>query len=435
MPRSTGATKSSRPGPFLFYGWWIVFAGLVSYALGYGARYSFAVFFPSLLDTFQWPRDTTAAILSIHLLVYGLIAPVAGHMVDRIGPRFTMVLGSILLSLGLAICRWADQLWHFYVSFGVLAGSGLCLMGAVPFTTVVKNWFERKRGLAFSILFFGVGGGFVLYPGISWLIQSAGWRNTFLIEAGIVAGFTIPLFILVIRYHPMEKGLSKDGEKERPLPRIVSGKTEAAPIPLRKVDDWTFPGALRNLRFWLLAIVAFTLWGVGDHILAAHHFAFAVDCGYPRMYASSVLSLFGILRCLGALSGLISDRIGREATLTIAGLLATSATWVLITMMDGAPPWKLYYYAMVQGFAIGMCAPTIASSVADIIQGPKVGWVFGLIWFSFALGGTVGPWLGGWLFEMNGNYRLAFSVAIGMNIVAVVAIWIAAPRKYRQGHR
>lgn len=176
---------------FIFYGWIIVAAGIVSYALGYGARYSFSVIFPSLLEEFHWPRDITAGMLSVHILVYGLIAPVAGTLVDRIGPRRTMASGAILLSLGLALSALGNEPWHFYLSFGVLTGAGLCLIGAVPFSTVLRNWFERKRGLAFSLLFSGTGGAFIAYPGIAFLIDHVNWRNTFLIEAIIFSGNTL----------------------------------------------------------------------------------------------------------------------------------------------------------------------------------------------------------------------------------------------------
>jgi MFS family permease len=151
----------------IFYGWFIVAAGVLSYALGYGARYSFSVIFPALLTEFGWPRDTTAIMLSVHLLVYGFVAPLAGNLVDRIGPRKTMASGTILLSMGLTLSGLCSQPWHFYLSFGVLTGAGLCLIGAVPFTTVLRNWFETKRGLAFSLLFFGAGAAFAWYPAIA----------------------------------------------------------------------------------------------------------------------------------------------------------------------------------------------------------------------------------------------------------------------------
>ena len=86
-----------RKDHFLFFGWYIALAGLLSNAVGYGSRYSFSVIFPTLLEEFKWPRDTTAAMLSIHILVYGLFSPLAGYLIDRTGPKKAMLLGTILL--------------------------------------------------------------------------------------------------------------------------------------------------------------------------------------------------------------------------------------------------------------------------------------------------------------------------------------------------
>ena len=139
---------------FIFHGWLIVAVGIVAYALGYGARFSFSVIFPSLVNEFGWPRDTTAGMLSVHMLVYGLAAPVAGYLVDKIGPRITMVCGTVFLTLGLVASALGSEPWHFCLTFGVLAGAGLCFIGSVPFTTIIKNWFKKNSGLALSILFF-----------------------------------------------------------------------------------------------------------------------------------------------------------------------------------------------------------------------------------------------------------------------------------------
>lgn len=433
LPGNTEIPESLKKDQFIFYGWLIVIVGGISYALGYGARYSFSVIFPSLLEEFKWPRDITAAMLSIHILVYGFIAPVAGYLVDRTGPRKTMVFGATLLSLGLALSRWGSEPWHFYFSFGVLSGAGLCLMGSVPFTTVIKNWFERKRGLAFSLMFLGSGGAFAFYPATAWLIHRVGWRNTFVVEALIVASLMIPLIFLIVRYHPLDKGLVQDG---------IAEKTETSPAKVEKnmqiMDpewagvDWTFSKAVKSSRFWLLSLTTFSLWGVMEHILVAHHVAFAIDVGYSKIYASSVLSLFGILFAFGSLAGLISDRIGREVTVTIGTLTGISGIVVLMLINDTSHPWMLYYYALSLGIGIGICSPTIAAAITDIFQGPQVGFVIGFIWFGFAIGGAIGPWLGGWLFEFSGNYSLAFTVAITLYAVACAAVWLAAPRKVRR---
>jgi MFS family permease len=425
MKKAGPANKSSR----IFYGWYIAIAGLVCGSLGYGARYSFAVIFPSLLEEFKWPRDTTALMMSIHILVYGIFAPVVGSMVDRTGPRKTMVFGAVILSFGLALSRWATQPAHFYLTFGVLFGMGLCFIGSVPFTTLVQNWFEKRRGLAFSIVFFGNGLAFGLYPITAWLIHDIGWRNTFLVQGMALPAVLIPLILFVVRYHPADKGLLRDG-----------GSSESAPArkEMRIMDpawaaiDWTISKAVRTKRFWLLCVTTFSLWGMMQHILATHHVAFAVDAGYSKMYASSVLSLFGIVSAFASFAGLISDRIGREITLTIGTALGISGIIVLMLIRDSSHPWMLYYYTLSLGFGRGLCSPTIAAAITDIFQGARVGFIMGAIWFFFSVGGAIGPWLGGWLFELSGNYMGAFSVAIALFALGCVAIWLAAPRKVRR---
>ena len=418
---------------FIFYGWFIVAAGIVSYALGYGARYSFSVIFPALLTEFQWPRDTTAIMLSVHLLVYGFVAPLAGNFVDRIGPRKTMASGSILLSLGLAISAGSSQPWHFYVSFGVLTGAGLCLIGAVPFTTVLRNWFETKRGLAFSLLFCGAGAAFAWYPVIAFLIESKGWQKTFMIEGVVLSVFMLPLIIGVIRYHPREKGLISDNSV-----KTAGGPTASETGAALIVDHawaavaWTLPNAIRTHRFWLLCLCSFSMWGVTQHIMVAHHVAFAIDLGYSRIYASSVLSLFGIFFVVGSLAASMSDRIGRENAMIIGAIIGITGILVLLFMKNTSDSWMLYYYAIAFGFSNGVSAPTIAAATTDIFQGPRVGATLGFVWFSFAIGGAIGPWLGGWIFEFTQSYEAAFLVAIGWQAVAGAALWGSSPRKVRR---
>jgi MFS family permease len=417
----------------IFYGWYIACVGAAAYALGYGARFSFSVIFPSLLEEFKWSRDLTATMFSVHLLIYGIAAPITGFLVDRTGPRKTMVLGTILLALGLVLSRWGSQLWYFWITFGLISGGGLCMIGAVPFTTVLRNWFEKKRGLAFSLLFLGSGGAFGCYPAIAWLIDTVGWRNTYLVEGLVVGGVLIPLILFVVRYHPREMGLFRDGPAESPEGRTFSGKGVLRVVdPAWAAVSWTLSKAVRTRRFWLLCLTTFSLWGINQNILLAHQVAFAMDMGYSKLYASSVLSLFGLTYAFGCLASLISDRIGREVTITLATAIGISGMIVLMFIRDSSQPWMLYYYSISLGAANGLCSPTIAASITDIFQGPRVGAIVGAVWFAFAVGGTIGPWLGGWLFELTGDYFLAFIVATVLFAVACAAIWLAAPRKVRQ---
>lgn len=434
MDNSRGdALASGGEKKRIFYGWYIALVGTAAYALGYGTRYSFSVIFPSLLEEFRWPRDVTASMLSVHILIYGIMAPITGHLVDRTGPRKTMVVGASLLSAGLALSHFATQLWHFWISFGIISGVGLCMIGAVPFTTVIRNWFERKRGLALSLLFLGSGGAFGCYPAIAWLIDHTGWRKTFLIEGIVLAGVMIPLVLWVVRYHPRDLGLTRDGipEGKAGLPPRGANLMEIVD-PAWTAVDWTLARAARTGRFWLLCLSTFSLWGIVQNVVFTHHVAFAVDMGYPKLYASSVLSLFGLTYAFGTLGSLISDKIGREITITLGTLIGISGMVILLLIQDASHPWMLTYYAVTLGASNGLCSPTIAACITDIFQGARVGSIVGAVWFAFAVGGTIGPWLGGWLFELRGNYFLAFVFAMILFAASCVAIWLAAPRNVRR---
>ncbi|MGD9043231.1 MAG: MFS transporter [Desulfobacterales bacterium] len=429
---TTKTMNRRQKSSYIFFGWYIVAAGMLIQGLGYGSRYSFSVFFPTLLDQFGWPRDLGASILSTHLLFYGLTAPLAGAVVDRFGSRKTMLTGTILLASGLILSRWGQMPWHFYLTFGVLCGIGLCLLGAVPLTMVIRNWFERRRGIALSLVFFGTGIAYACYPAVAWLIDTFGWRKAYTIEGLIVTAVFMPIIYLILVYHPRQKGLTRDG--------LVQGEDNSTIIERerrRVVDpdwtgrEWTLSQAVKTYRFWLLCLTTFTLWGVGHHIIVTHQIAFAIDVGYDRLYASAVLSLSGWMFCLGALSSMISDRIGREATITIGLAAVISSTIVLLMIKDAERHWMLYYFAIAFGYGFGMCAPVVAATVTDIFQGPRVGATLGFIWFSFSIGGTIGPWIGGILFELSDNYRLAFITSGVLFCLGGWAVWMAAPRKIR----
>lgn len=426
--------------PRIFYGWWVVAAGTITYALGYGARYGFAVIFPSLVEEFGWSRDIAATVLSSHMLVYGLVAPVVGAVVDRLGARFTMGLGALILGSGLAFSALGQSPWHFWLSFGFLFGTGLCLVGAVPFAMVLRNWFEKRRGLAFSMLYLGSGGSYAWYPALAWAIENWGWRMAFLGEGILLSLVILPLLVLVVRQRPEDRGLLKDGTPALPKPQIPpahSGRENFSGlqrIPTATSRDWTLGRAVKARSFWLMCLAAFSLWGLMQHILMAHNVAFAVDLGIPRMRVSGILSLVGAAYLGGALLAPISDRIGREATISLAALIGSSGILALVLMREASQEWLLYFHALAFGFGNGLGSPTIAAAVTDIFQGPRVGPVIGFIWLGFALGGCLGPWLGGWIFELTGDYRWAFLISMAWYAIACLALWGAAPRRARSAH-
>ncbi|MFC1930637.1 MFS transporter [Chloroflexota bacterium] len=419
--------KSER----FFYGWVIVGTGILVTALAYGIRYSFSVMFTSLLQYFQWSRDSTAAIFSFQFLAYGITAPIAGALVDRLGSRKTMSIGAVILASGAAISSFGNELWHYYLSLGLFTGTGLVLIGAVPFTRVVTNWFTNKRGLALSLLFFGTGCSHLLYPLFAFLIEELGWRQTFLVESAIAIVILLPCVILFVRSRPEEMGLVPDGIKTGVQMKAKQKVVETVLNESWVAVDWTLTKAIKTWRFWLLCLSAFSVWGIAEQLMFTHHIAFAEDVGYSKMYASSVLSMVGMMMAIGALMGFISDKIGREVTFTVSTFLLVLGIVAMMLITDASTPGLLYLYAILFGFGLGLGIPALAAAVTDVFQGRRAGATIGFVWFMFAVGGTIGPWLGGVIFEVSGSYLIAFILSAVMAVISCIALWIAAPRQIR----
>jgi len=400
--------------------------------VAYGGRYSFAVFFPTLLGEFGWPRDMTASILSLHMLFYGLTAPVAGLAVDRFGTRKTMFFGTLLLTAGLALSGLGHAQWHFYLSFGVLTGVGLCFLGSVPLTMVVRNWFERHRGVAISLVYLGSSLAYGCYPAVDWLISVFGWRMAFVVEGIIVLIVFTPVIFGIMYYHPSMKGLSRDGLDGRESQSHLLDREKARIVDQAwAATDWELGKALKTARFWFCCLLTFSCWGVAYHLVSTHQVAFAMDIGFTRASASEVLSFSALFFALGTMASLWSDRYGRETAMTVGTGSILIGIVALMMAKSSGDAYLLLLFTLFMGFGYGLCVPVVASVVTDIFQGPKVGVILGFIWFSFAMGGTIGPWLGGLLFELFGNYQAAFAITGVMFALGCGAVWLAAPRNIR----
>ncbi len=174
--------------PHFFYGWVIVGISLVGMTLIYGIRHSFSVFFPSILDEFGWARGSTAVMLSLHLLIYGFLAPVAGSLGDRWKPRRVMPIGIIILSLATAGCAFAHELWHFYLLFGILAPmgtafSGWPLLAPTTFAGTADIFHGRHFGAIAGLLLTGQGLGGAIGPWLGGYIYdiSGSYRSSFVL--------------------------------------------------------------------------------------------------------------------------------------------------------------------------------------------------------------------------------------------------------------
>lgn len=408
--------------PRFFYGWYLVGITIAAMTLVYGVRNSFPVLFSPILDQFGWYRGSTAIMLSLNILVYGLTAPVVGMLVDRWKPRAVAVLGILALTLSTALCYFANQLWHFYLLFGVLVPIGTAFCGAPVLSPALINWFSKRRGLAIGLGQIGGGLSFVYCMLVEVVISHWGWRPSYLVTAGIILAVLLPIYLLFLYYRPEDRGLTAYGADEPAT--IEGGESAATPV----TSEWTLGTAMRTYNLWFLVLSQFCYWGVGNYLVLAHQIKFAEDAGYSSILATSVFALFGIVSIGGQICASLSDSIGREKTVTVAVVLAIGALMALLSVRDTSQPWLLYVYATCSGFATGIFSPNIYAGTGDIFHGKNIGSISAMLLFGTGFGGALGPWLGGYIYDITGSYNIAFIISIAAFAVAGISFWIAAPR-------
>src|SRR5438105_4397663 len=169
---SSTPAKHERIGtaPF-FYGWVLVAIGFVTMAVGVNARTAFSLLFPAMLDEFGWDRGLTAGAFSFGFLVSAVVTPFVGRLMDQRGPRLVVELGVAAMGIGLLLGSLVREPWQLYLTLGALAGGGVNCLAYTGQSLYLTNWFVRRRGLALSIAFSGVGiGSITILPWFGWVL-------------------------------------------------------------------------------------------------------------------------------------------------------------------------------------------------------------------------------------------------------------------------
>jgi len=420
----------AAPGPGrIYYGWVVVAACFFVIAVVSPLIASFSIFQAPVQREFNWSRGNIAIALAIHLVLGGLASPFAGNLVDRFGPRRVMPIGAIITAAALMCLSQATALWHFYVAFGVIAAAGSSLLQIVPLTTVVSNWFVRSRGTAIGIVTAGSGAGqLVLLSLMQYLINHIGWRQTYLAFGAAI--FTIPttLIWLFLYTRPEDRGLSvEDDLRARPTRRreeVILDKQWAE-------TDWTVGKAVRTFRFWALTLVM-ALFAAGFFLISVQLVAYLEDKGYNSLLAASVMGLQGLLNMAGKfVGGILSDRLGRERTLTLSIVVFVASVALLNLAGSVVSPALVYVFVIFYGIGFGMAVPALMTSAADLFQGNHFGSILGVVILGGFIGGAIGTWMGGRLFDLTHGYQLNFLVAGLTMLISAALIWKARPGRVR----
>jgi MFS family permease len=413
-----------------YYGWLIVGIAFVTMAIGVTARTAFSLLMPPLINEFGWDRGLTAGAFSFGFLVSAVLSPIVGRVMDARGPRIVIMTGVLLMTAGLFLAPYIERPWHLYATLGVLVGGGANLMTYAAHSQFLPNWFVRRRGLAISIAFSGVGvGAIVLLPWLQSIILTDGWRASCWAIGLLVLLAVAPLNLLV-RKRPEDIGLLPDGDALLPS---AADKRQASNIvdPAWVAIEWTLARAVRTTRFWWI-VLGYFCGLVAWYAVQVHQTKYLTEIGFTPLIAAWALGAVSVVGIPGQIIlGGLSDRIGREWVWT-AGCAGFAVCYVALIALEHAPSNVLLYLMVLsQGFLGYALTSVMGPIVAEIFEGPHYGSIFGTITVALIGGGAAGPWVAGVIHDATGSYRLAFVLTIACCIASALAIWMAAPRKVR----
>ena len=399
------------PAPRVARDAWVILAcAFVTFSVSAALLHAYTVYLVAFIDEFRWSRADTSLAYAVSQLVSGFSAPLVGMLVDRLGPRRMVLIGGALLIVGLVATAQISALWQLVVLYGVVMTLGANCLGLLVFVPLLSRLFERRRGMAISILQSGNGGArAVSAPAAQFAIDAIGWRTTLLVEAGMLAALILPLAAAFRR-------VGRGGAPAAPAAAAVSPS-------LLVTRPWTLIEAMRTPHFWLLFLV-YLCTGLGSFFVSLHQLAFAVDQGFDPFYAAEVLGLGSLLAIVGVIAtGILSDHIGREWSAILAYLI--SIVGVVCALFIDRPDQHLllWLHACLFGITWGARGPAITAKTADLFAGPQLGAILGVITVGTGLGSAIGSWGAGWIFDVSGSYRLAFALSIVSYAIGCVAFW------------
>jgi len=429
LPLNRVLTLSSGIRLPFFYGWVLVAIAFVTMAVGVNARTAFSLLFPAILDEFGWDRGVTAGAFSFGFLVSALVTPFVGRLMDLRGPRPVIELGVVTMGVGLLLASLIHEPWQLYLTLGALAGGGVNCLAYTGQSLYLTNWFVRRRGLALSIAFSGVGiGSITILPWQGWMIGTAGWRSACVWLGILVLALLGPLNLLLKR-RPEDLGLEPDG--------MLSSGSASTDRAANVVDhawaavDWTLGRALRTRRFWWIAAGYFCglfSW----YAVQVHQTRYLIEIGFAPSEAAWALGSVSLVAIPGQIAfGHLSDRIGREWVWMI-GNVGFVICYVALLLLRDAPTEPLLFAMVLAQGTLGYSLTSVMGAIpAEIFEGRHFGSIFGSVMVAAILGGAAGPWVTGVLYDATGSYSVAFWIAAGCSAISILAIWLAAPGQVR----
>lgn len=375
----------------------IVVCGCLIALITFGPRASSGLFQLPMITEYGWGRDTFGFAIAIQNLLWGVGQPFAGAVADRFGAFRVLCVGALLYALGLVVMAYATTPGVLHIGAGVLIGFGL---SGCSFNLVLgafgKILPEKWRPMAFGAGTAAGSFGQFLFPPIgNVLIESFGWQHTLLVFAGSVL-IVMPL-ALALATRPTGD-TAQSGPAAAPNQSIAQALSEAF-----------------KHRSYVLLVLGFFTCGFQLAFITVHLPAYLKDAGLSAAVGGWTLAVIGLANAAGSLgSGWLSTRMSKRWLLAWI-YLGRSVAIAAFILIPATPVTSILFGISIGLLWLSTVPPT--SSLVMLMFGTRyMAMLYGFAFFSHQVGGFLGVWLGGLLYEINGNYSMVWwlSVLLGL---------------------
>ena len=415
-----------RRTPF-FYGWVIVALTFSTSMVTAGiSGYGLSFFVVPMSEALGVTRAEFSSITLFRLAAIPLV-PFLGMLVDRReGPRLVIVIGSTAAGLSLIASSFVQNMWQFYLTFGIFFGIAMMAMGGqLVGPAVLAKWFVKRRARVMAISAIGIsGGGFIIAPIAGQLVEQFGWRDSWVILGIGMILIIAPAAGLLMRRQPSDVGLMPDGiGQAQPRADAAAGHgVDAVPAGEPYEYPWTVREATRTRAFWvLLAAQVLSLSSLMPILF--HQVAYMQDKGFSlgdATLAATTLAGFAIVGKI--VYGTIVERVQVRWVLALSMIPAGLSVLLLVA---GSSVEYLMAYAVVHGLTMGGFMPLMNVALAQYFGRQHMGAIRGAFTPLANIVGSVTPFAVGWMWQLFGNYDIAFIMAGGGWFLGGIVVLLA----------
>lgn len=377
----------------------ILACGALVSALGFGPRSTLGLFLTPMSVAQGWGRDVFALALALQMLLWGAGQPIAGAIADRYGAARVLIGGTLLYSAGLILMAYGTTPGMLYLSAGVLVGFGL----SGSSFQVVLGAFGKLMPPQWRSISFGIGtaagsfGQFLFAPLAVGLLGGFDWQMTLVIFALVV--LLIVPFALPLATPTMESKSAVGAISQQSLKHALA-------------EAFTH-------RSYVLLVIGFFTCGFQLFFITVHLPAYLVDRGLSVAVGAWTLAAIGLFNIVGSLgAGWLSDKMPKRYILS-AIYLTRSLAIVAFIYLPASPAWAIAFGAIMGLLWLSTVPPT--NGLVAVMFGTR--WLTtlaGVAFFSHQVGGFLGVWLGGLLYERTGSYDVVWWGAIALGVISAL---------------